>query len=158
MLLGMAVVEHTLTHFLRNSGEVLGDVERWDVIIRRRDGEDLYIKLDSRESSQRDVIGLLARLLIVAGNEPKAAKRMVNEVAALLPWTSFLPADERQQFVTDLVIKAAGCVAIDNFEPLEEHFWRWEATAEVYANPEIMAKLNREPTGPPVPLKRPKTH
>ena len=157
MLPGMALLEHTFTHFLRNSGAVLEDVEKWDVILRRRDGADLYITLDSRETSVRDMLGLMARLLVVAATEPKAMKRFVAELPALLPWATFLPPHEKEQFLSELFAHAAGCVEINNFEPLQHLIWSWQATADVYANPEIMEMLNAPHDGPPVPIKRPKT-
>jgi hypothetical protein len=152
----MAVVEHTLTNFLRNSGSVLSDVEQWDVIVKRRDGPDLYISLDTRESLVRDVLGLLARLLVVASSDPKTLKRLSDELPALLPWSSFLPADERRQLVADLVAKAAGCADLDMMEPLSRLLDGWRASAEIYANPDLLARIQSPSDGPAVPITRPR--
>ena len=37
----MAIGERTLSYMLRNSGAVLDEVEQRDIVLQRRDGEDL---------------------------------------------------------------------------------------------------------------------
>ena len=89
----MAVVEHTFTFMLRNSGAVLAELEHSDVVLRRRDGEDLFLGLRSREQSVRDALGVLARLLLAASVDRETRQRVAGALSASLPWTSFLPED-----------------------------------------------------------------
>ena len=79
MLSPMSLAEHTFTHMLRNSGEVLAEVEHHDVVLRRRDGEDLFLGLRSREESVRDALGILARLLLAASVDPDTRQRVAGE-------------------------------------------------------------------------------
>src|SRR6266567_1741740 len=58
----MAISERSLSFMLRNSGEVLDELEERDVILQRRDGEDLYLALRSREWGIRESVGVLARI------------------------------------------------------------------------------------------------
>lgn len=156
MLAGMSLAEHTFTHMLRNSGEVLAEVERRDVVLRRRDGEDLFLGLRSREESVRDALGVLARLLVAASADPETRNRVADALAASLPWTGFLPDDERVEFVNALASTSAACVELDTFEPLAHLIGGWRATAEAHANPELAALLSMPRSGPAVKLKRPK--
>src|SRR6266852_4428041 len=114
-IVGMAVAEHTFTFMLRNSGDVLDEVERRDVVLRRRDGEDLFLGLRSREESVRDALGVLARLLLAASVDPETRQRMAGGLSASLPWTAFLPQDERGDFLEALTSTAAACVELDTF-------------------------------------------
>jgi hypothetical protein len=151
----MAMVEHTLSHMLRHSGDVIAEAEHQDVVLRRRDGADLFLGLRSREESVRSALGVLARLLVAASLDPAIRERVASALTVSLPWTSFLPADERGEFFEALTTKAAACVELSTFEPLARLIDGWRATAEVYEVPELRAKLEVEHTGPPVPIRRP---
>lgn len=152
----MSLGEHTLTHMLRNSGEVLAEVEQRDVVLRRRDGEDLFLGLRSREESVRDALGFLGRLLLAASVDPDTRRRVAGALAASLPWTTFLPDHEREEFFDALASTAAACVDVDTFEPLAHLIDGWRATAEIHANPELAQLLRIERSGPPVEVKRPR--
>jgi hypothetical protein len=152
----MTMVEHTLSHMLRNSGDVIAEAEHQDVVLRRRDGADLFLGLRSREESVRSALGVLARLLVAASLDPTIRDRVASALTASLPWTSFLPPEGRAEFVVALTTKAAACVELGTFEPLARLIDGWRATAEVYGVPELRGKLTElGRTGPPVSLSRP---
>jgi hypothetical protein len=152
----MTMVEHTLSHMLRNSGDVIAEAEHQDVVLRRRDGADLFLGLRSRQEMVRSALGVLARLLVTASLDPSIRERVASALTASLPWTSFLPSGDRAEFFEALTTKAAACVELGNFEPLARLIEGWRATAEVYGVPELRAKLTEvERTGPPVPIRRP---
>ena len=156
MLLRMSLAEHTFTHMLRNSGEVLAEVEHRDVVLRRRDGEDLFLGLRSREASVRDALGMLARLLLAASVDAKTRQSVAGALSASLPWTTFLPQDERSEFFEALTSTAAACVEVDTFEPLAHLLEGWRATAEIHANPDLATLLRSKHQGQPVTIKRPR--
>lgn len=156
MLPLMSLAEHTFTHMLRNSGDVLAEVEHRDVVLRRRDGEDLFLGLWSREESLRDALGVLARLLLAASVDPQTRQRVAGALSASLPWATFLPDDERAEFFEALTSTAAACVEVDTFEPLAHLIEGWRAAAEIHANPELAKLLGAKPSGPPVKIKRPR--
>lgn len=141
---------------LRNSGEVLAEVEHRDVVLRRRDGADLFLGLRSREESVRDALGVLARLLLAASVDPQTRRRVASALSAALPWASFLPEEERDEFFEALTSTAAACVEVDIFEPLAHLIDGWRATAELHANPDLAKVLSAKRSGPAVKLRRPK--
>lgn len=151
----MTVVEHTLSYLLRNSGDVIAEVEHQDVVLQRRDGADLFLGLRSREESLRSALGVLARLLVAASLDPATRDRVASALTTSLPWTSFLPERERAEFFEALTTRAAACVELGTFEPLARLIDGWRATAEVYGVPELRAKLEVDRSGPPVPIRRP---
>jgi len=152
----MSLAEHTFTHMLRNSGEVLAEVEHRDVVLRRRDGEDLFLGLRSREESVRDALGVLARLLLAASVDPDTRQCVAGALSGALPWTTFLPDDERAEFFEAVTATAAACAEVDTFEPLAHLIEGWRATAELHANPGLAKVLSVPRSGPPVKVKRPK--
>jgi hypothetical protein len=151
----MSLAEHTFTYMLRNSGDVLAEVEHRDVVLRRRDGEDLFLGLRSREESVRDALGVLARLLLAASVDPDTRQRVASALSASLPWTTFLPDEERAEFFEALTATAAACVELDTFEPLAHLIDGWRATAQVHAKPELAKLLGATHAGPAVKIKRP---
>jgi hypothetical protein len=75
-LAGVTMVEHTLSHMLRSSGDVIAEAEHQDVVLRRRDGADLSLSLHSREESVRSALGVLARLLVATSLAPTIRERV----------------------------------------------------------------------------------
>jgi hypothetical protein len=151
----MAVIERTLSFMLRNSGAVLDEVERRDVILRRRDGEDLYLGLRSRERGIRESLEVLTRVLRAALHDKSTHAALAEWLASDLPWTSFLPPEDREAFLADFVQTSAACVDIDSYEPLVRSIQGWKATAEAYANPAVVKLLTKKHKGPAISLRRP---
>jgi hypothetical protein len=151
----MGVSERSLSYLLRNSGEVLEEVEHSDVVLQRRDGEDLYLALLSRERGVRDSLGLLARLLRAALSDEQTREGIAGWLTKELSWTSFLPPEDRDAFLEDFTRTAVACAELENFEPLVRSLRGWQATAEAYAHPEIVKKLAAKHKGPSVSLERP---
>jgi len=154
---GVGLAEHTFTHMLRHSGEVLAEVEHRDVVLRRRDDEDLFLGLRSREASVRDALGVLARLLLAASVDADTRREVAGALAASLPWTTFLPDDEREEFFDALTSTAAACVEVNTFDPLVRLIEGWKATAEIHATPDLAKLLTAKRPGRAVKVKRPKS-
>ena len=75
---------------------------------------------------------------------------------ASLPWTSFLPDDECEEFFDALTSTAAAFADVDSFKPLAHLIAGWRATAEVHANQALAELLNVEHSVPAAKVKRPK--
>ena len=61
------------------------------------------------------------------------------------PWALVMPEKEQKQFFNELVEKSRACAGLNAFEPLTRLIEDWQATAWVYAHPEVLAQLNAEP-------------
>lgn len=151
----MPVVERTLSDMLRNSGAVIEETAVRDVILRRRDGEDLFLALRSRERAVRESLGVLARILRAALHDDVARATVVKWAAEELPWTTLLPEDEAEAFLSDFARTVAACVEADTYEPLVHELSDWKATAETHANREVVEALRERHRGPAIPLARP---
>lgn len=151
----MAIGERTLSYMLRNSGAVLDEVEQRDIVLQRRDGEDLFLALSSRERGIRESLGVLAGFVRAGLHDESARSGVVKWLADDLPWTSFLPEDDRERFLVDFARTSAACVDADTYEPLVRALDGWKATAEAYANPEVLKLLTPAHRGSSVPVPRP---
>ncbi|MFE4398387.1 MULTISPECIES: hypothetical protein [Streptomycetaceae] len=72
-----------------------------------------------------------------------AALRQALPVA--LPWCTVLPDGDLDTLITELADTARGAVAPDDLAPVELLLTQWQHSAEVYADPALLAVLTREP-------------
>lgn len=147
----MRVIEHTFSDLLRRPNEVTNDLPYSDLIVRRRDGADIHITLKTRHDTRDLAFDALTQLLRqLISREPESA---VDAAADAFPWSSFLPPEGRTQFLQEFTRTMAGAAALDNYAPVVQLLTEWRATAEVYADPDLLAQLSSpidEPEGSPV--------
>ena len=136
------VVERTLSDVLRTPKPVLEEAELHDVLIRRRgDAGDVMLIEAKRATALRDTLGMFARLLHAAWQVEGVEGHLVQGVNFTLPWTSFLPEDDRRQFMTELTETAGAAADTGNYAPLALLLRDWQATANVYADPAALKEL-----------------
>ncbi len=58
-----------------------------------------------------------------------------------------LTADAVDILLTELVDTARGAVSLDNLAPIALLLTQWRHSAEIYADPNLLAILTREPDG-----------
>ncbi|MDH6135993.1 hypothetical protein P3T37_005412 [Kitasatospora sp. MAA4] len=69
-----------------------------------------------------------------------------------LPGCTFLPAEDVDTLLSELVDTARGAAALDSLAPIALLLTQWRHTAEIYADPALLAILTREPDGDLGPL------
>jgi hypothetical protein len=114
----MAIREHTLSAFLQHSGRVLSGLGEGEILLRRRDGDDLIVMT----RGQNDALGTTLRALagVVSGGMDRAM--------AILPWLEFLSPEDRLACLHELGQVASAVVASGRLTQLEETLYEWEAT------------------------------
>lgn len=144
------VIDRNLSDFLRQSGEVITEVEQHDVVLHRRDGEDLFLTEKRREEGMRGVFQLLASLVhsflveasVESGHRGDRVKAVLNQSA---PWALMMPREQQEDFLQEIAQSARACDGLGTFEPLSRLIDGWKATAWVHAHPEVLAQLQAEP-------------
>lgn len=144
------VIDRNFSDFLRQSGEVITEVEQHDVVLRRRDGEDLFLTEKRREEGMRGVFQLLASLVhTFLIDEPGRSGRRSDHLDAVLnqsaPWARVMPREQQENFLQEIAQNARACEGLGTFEPLSRLIDGWKATAWVHAHPEVLAQLQAEP-------------
>ncbi|KJS62966.1 hypothetical protein VM95_05630 [Streptomyces rubellomurinus] len=124
--------------------------------LRRRDSEDLALMRIDQMERDATVVDFTSRLmagLVRTGN----AAVLRQALPEALPWITFLPDGDVETLLAELVDTARGAVALDNLAPIALLLAQWKHSAEVYADPALLAILTREPEGDlgPVPLPKP---
>jgi hypothetical protein len=120
--------------------------------LRRRDAGDLALMRIDQMERDATVVDFASRLLagLVRTENIDALRQALPEA---LPWSTFLPAEDVDTLISELVTTARGAVALDNLAPIALLLAQWRHSAEIYADPSLFALLTREPDGDlgPVP-------
>ncbi|MEU2252650.1 hypothetical protein [Nocardia xishanensis] len=127
--------------------------------LRRRDADDLALMRVAQLDAEGTVVDFTARLL--AGLMRRLGADAVREVLPdAVPWVTFLPAEDVDQFLTELVAVAQGAAALENLAPLATLLTQWRHTAEVCADPALLKLVTSEPEGDfgPASPPPPETH
>lgn len=134
--------EATLTDFLRDPRAVVDRLEHADVVLHRRNAEDLRLSLESRSESVAASIQFLARIVASVLSD-ETVRRRLQASAEDIPWLSFLPPQERQEFMVEFFRTAEAAAELGVMTPLAQLLREWQATAAIYADPELATELRR---------------
>ncbi|MEU9835486.1 hypothetical protein AB0D67_28460 [Streptosporangium sp. NPDC048047] len=92
------------------------------------------------------VVDFTSRLLAgLARTEDIAVLHQVLTEA--LPWSTFLPPEDMDAMLTELVDTARGTAVPENSTPIALLLTQWRHSAEIYADPALLSVLTREPGG-----------
>lgn len=141
-----STAEATLTDFLRDPKAVVERLEHVDVVLHRRNAEDLHLSLESRTEAVADGVRFLARMLSAALTDAAVRDRLQASAEAI-PWLSFLPTQRRQEFLAEFFRTAEAAAELGVMTPLAQLLREWQATAAIYADPELAAELRRPLAG-----------
>jgi hypothetical protein len=133
--------ETTFSAMLRESGEVLREVEEGDVLLHRRDGADVMLVRADREAGVRESLSATAQLVSLLPDE--VLRERVEALTHKMPWLRFLPDEDRLTFVRELVQTAEACAAVGVFDPMGQLIHEWRDTAAVWASPGAVDSLRR---------------
>ncbi len=132
--------ELTWSAFLREPTLVEPLLAKGDVLLKRRDAEPLRLTRAAADDNTRDALATAARLLAPAAAE---AARDRSDVDVRLPWTRFLPDDDRKQFVKEFVREFEACADLGDFTSLGRLLIEWKNTASLHA--EGLADILKRP-------------
>jgi len=116
---GLAVSERTLSEFLQHSGRVLPELAAGEVVLRRRDGEDLVLMT----RRHREALTTMLRTFVAAAADDVAA------ASGTLWWLSLLDPEDQRTCLRDLRQTTTVALATGQLEQLADALYGWEATA-----------------------------
>jgi Family of unknown function (DUF6247) len=118
------------------------------LVLHRRDAEDLVITTADRAAADsalaRDTTRLFREMV---REDPMVMALAVRVLPAVFPWVRYLPEESWKEFAAEWLdtLNAAG--DLDNGAAVETVVASWRHTAEIYADPELFARLTREHDG-----------
>ncbi|WP_072691537.1 hypothetical protein [Rhodococcus marinonascens] len=112
------------------------------LLVRRRDAEDLVLTTAARAELEHTAAAVTARMFVALMQRDHRARELVTDVLPeVFPWVTFLPREEVQEFVVELVSTLRAAESLDNPAPVVQVIEAWRHTAEVLADPELAAIL-----------------
>lgn len=135
----MAVQTYPYSAFLRGPSHVLPSLADADVILERRDEENLVLMRAERFEAAATGLRFAARsLAILARRSRDMAEEALGEE---LPWLSWLPEPDRDACVRELLADLVAGAETGLLLPFARNLTSWRATAEAWSDPTLARRL-----------------
>ena len=153
----MATTEVPFSQLIQQPKATIAKLEenpRRRLRLDRRDGDDLILESAARAEAEDEALSMASRLFISLVTNDEGARAMLLSLPDVFPWVRFLPQDDVRAFLVELVETLRACVSVGNIAALEPVVAAWQATAEIYSDPELLkaatAPLDGSDYGPVV--------
>jgi len=125
--------------FLRGPSQILPSLADADVILERRDEENLVLMRAERFEAVATGLRFAARsLAILARRHRDLAEELLAEE---LPWLTWLPEAERLVCVRELLADLVAGADTGLLTPFARSLASWRSTAEIWADPQLARDL-----------------
>ncbi|MGO1049374.1 hypothetical protein [Crossiella sp. CA198] len=112
---------------------------------RRGDDEDLVLVTASRAAEVREVVSTTTALFVALMQHSAEVRDLVTDVMpTAFPWVRFLPREDVRAFVVELVEILEAANSLGNPAPVVQLITEWRHTAEIHADPELLAILRKD--------------
>jgi hypothetical protein len=112
---------------------------------RRGTEDDLILTTVSRAAQDSELVDVTVRLLrAVMSNPVLRSQHLLEILPQVFPWIRFLTDDDRLTFAQEFVDVMEAGDAVGTPAPVLQLITEWRHTAEVYADPELLAALRSE--------------
>ena len=114
---------------------------------RRGSEDDLVLTTVQQATEEHQVVDLAVRMLRAVMSDPVLRSHTLLDILPrIFPWSMFLPSDARIAFAQELVDMMEASSDLGVSAPVLTLIAQWRNTAEIYADPELLAIL-RSPRG-----------
>jgi hypothetical protein len=135
----MAVQTFPYSSFLRGPSQVVPSLADADVILERRDEENLVLSRAERFEAVATGLRIAARsLAILARRHRDLAEEALAEE---LPWLTWLPVEERLICVRELLADLVAGADTGLLIPFARNLASWRSTAETWSDPQLARDL-----------------
>lgn len=144
-----ATVDANLSELIQKPTDTIarmqGSLRKGMRLHRRGAEEDLYLTTAERAEQVTEIVDSTTRMFVALMKTDPAAVDMLTRVfPEAFPWVRFLPEDAVREFLVEFMETARAASDLGTMSPLAPVVAAWKSTAEIYADPELSAKL-REP-------------
>jgi hypothetical protein len=137
----MSTIEVPFSRLLQQPKDTMAKLEqspRRRIRLDRRDGEDLILEAASRAEAEDEALGMASRLFVSLVKSDSGARALLLSLPDVFPWVRFLPKEDVQTFLVELVETIRACVSLDNIAALAPVIAAWQGTAEIYSDPALL--------------------
>ena len=113
---------------------------RHRIKLDRRDGEDLILESATRAEAEDQALSMASRMFISMVKHDPGARALLLSLSDVFPWVRFLPAEDVRAFLVELVDTLHACADLGNVAALAPVVAAWQATAEIYSDPELLRR------------------
>jgi hypothetical protein len=125
--------------FLRGPTQVLPSLDDADVILERRDDENLVLMRAERFEAGTAGLQIAARALAILARRNSGLAEEV--LAEELPWITWLPEAERHLCVRELLANLIAGADTGELLPFGRALVSWRSTAVVWSDPQLAREL-----------------
>ncbi|MFG1818472.1 hypothetical protein ACGFIF_32235 [Kribbella sp. NPDC049174] len=125
--------------------------------VRRRGSEDdLVLTTVAQVTEEHEVVDLAVRVLRAVMSDPVLRSHTLLDILPrIFPWVQFLPPEDRVGFAQELVDVMEAGSDLGVTAPVLTLIQQWRNTAEIWADPELLAILRSPRKGDFGPVPRP---
>jgi hypothetical protein len=135
----MAVQSFQYSAFLRGPSRVLPALADADVVLERRDEENLVLMRAERFEATVTGMRIAARLLATLARRDRALAEEL--LAEELTWLTWLPPAERLACVAELLTDLVAGTDTGLLTPFARNLVSWRSTAEAWSDPHLARQL-----------------
>jgi len=136
-----AIIEVPFSQLVQQPRETVARLEgspRRRLRLERRDGNDLILESAERSEAKDDALRMTGNLFFHLMQNDDGARAVLLALPSVFPWVRFLPRDDVRAFLVELVDTMHGCADLGNVAALMPVVAAWQATAEIYSDPELL--------------------
>ncbi|TCN38781.1 hypothetical protein EV644_108176 [Kribbella orskensis] len=112
---------------------------------RRGSEDDLILTTAARATQDGELVEVAGRVLrAVMSNPAVRSHHLLDILPQVFPWTRFLTTDDRVAFAQELIDVMDASEDLGSPAPVLQLINQWRHTAEIYADPELLADLRAE--------------
>ena len=143
----MSVIEEIpFSQLVQHPKDTMAKLEespRRRIRLDRRDGEDLILESAARAEAEDEALSMASRMFISMMKHDRGACALMLSLSDVFPWTRFLPPEDVQEFLVELVHTLNACAELGNVAALGPVIAAWQATAEIHSDPELFRRATK---------------
>ncbi len=112
------------------------------ILLRRRGDVDLVLLTADRYEQDHAIVRMAVRLFSALIRQQDLVI-LLDLLPEVFPWVRFLPEPDQRSFLVEFVETLRATQDLDTLAPVMQLVTEWRHTAEVYADPALLAALTK---------------
>lgn len=133
-----------ISRFIQSYNQHLSDAERTGEVIilqQRADRPAWVLETEDRVHDTRVATDFIAAALTTFVHDDALRSRFPQALMSTLPWTSFLPEEDRRSFAAEIVETLQACASVGRYAAFAALIDDWRTTAEIWSDPALARSL-----------------